>query len=256
MTNNQGENCKITVTPYIIPFIKNLKPEDIEMIGGKESIRNEQGFYIYRNNRLIIWGNWLHMVGMNDLYKNARIEVNIPNSLDDIWEVDVKKSTASIPGFIRQSLFGSVKKAIGSSKRIYQKRGENTSKEKGYSVVWNVSEERDTYDFKINREMPLLIQLESDLQYDKKVLLKALLENIEDNLPKMKIYSSVADSKDAENENELEKIKEQLNDILQSIENSSLQEKRNFVSLLFQSEPYCKFINLYEEIMEELKQND
>ena len=31
-----------------------------------------------------------------ELTKNARIRVDIPNSLDDIWSIDIKKQQASV----------------------------------------------------------------------------------------------------------------------------------------------------------------
>lgn len=123
-------------------------------MGNFENMRSQQGFYVYRNNRLIIWGTWLHMMGVNELYKNARIEVNIPNTLDDIWKVDIKKASATIPGIIRQPLFSHVKKAIASSSNVYKKRGENTSSQVGHQVVWNISEERDSYEITANPMPP------------------------------------------------------------------------------------------------------
>lgn len=253
--NSKGEKCKITVTPYILPFQKNLTPEDFEQIGGKEHFSSNQGFYIYRNKRLILWGNWLHLTGMNELYKNARVEVCIPNSLDDIWEVDVKKSSASIPGYIRQQLFSSVKRAIGTSKRVYQKRANNINLSKGYEVVWNISEQRDSYDFYINRDLPLLKELKSKLDDTETYLLDALLSDIEGNIPKMKIYTTVAEMKDNDKDTDSEKenVRNNMNDILMSMKDTPKDAIISFLGVLFQSEPYCNFIDLYDEIKEELE---
>ena len=255
MPNSKGEQCLITVTPYILPFLKNLTPADFEQIGGKEHFSSNQGFYIYRNKRLILWGNWLHLTGMNELYKNARVEVCIPNSLDDIWEVDVKKSSASIPGYIRQSLFSSVKRAIGTSKRVYQKRSNNINANKGYEVVWNVSEEREAFDFYINRDLPLLKELKSKLDDSETYLLDVLLSDIEKNIPKMKIYTSVAEMKDLDKDenSEREVIRDNINGILMSMAETPKEELTCFLGLLFQSEPYCNYIDLYDEIKEEIE---
>ena len=255
--NGKGENCLVSVTPYILPFFKNLSAADVDLSGGKENLRSGQGFYIYRNKRLIIWGSWLHMVGMNELYRNARIEVNIPNSLDDIWEVDVKKASASIPGVIKNQLFSAVKKAIGTSKRIYKKRGTNTSEAKGYEVIWNVSEERDTYDFKINRNLPIIQQLKSAMLEEQTALFDVLLSNIENNLPKMKIFTSVAETKEkTEDDNNKDEIIDQINNILVAFKDSSTEQQIDFLNQLFQSEPYCLYPEIYDEICENLKKED
>ena len=58
-------------------------------------LRKNQGFYTYRNKRLLVWGNWFRQMRQGDLSKLARVQVDIPNSLDDLWTLDIKKSTAS-----------------------------------------------------------------------------------------------------------------------------------------------------------------
>ena len=65
----------------VIEFIQSI----FFKVGGIEDLRSKQGFYIYRNKRLIIWGTWFGMKQRAELTKNARIRVDIPNSLDDIW---------------------------------------------------------------------------------------------------------------------------------------------------------------------------
>ena len=88
----------------MLPFISKLSKQDIEILGGKDELRQQQGFYIYRNKRLIIWGTWFRLIKQNELGKLARVRVDIPNSLDSIWEIDIKKSTASLPHFIKKNL--------------------------------------------------------------------------------------------------------------------------------------------------------
>ena len=72
-------------------LIETLKDKDKKLIGGIDNLRSKQGFYIYRNKRLIIWGTWFGMNKRAELTKNARIRVDIPNTLDDIWSIDIMK---------------------------------------------------------------------------------------------------------------------------------------------------------------------
>ncbi|MDO5138358.1 MAG: ATP-binding protein, partial [Oscillospiraceae bacterium] len=48
------EGQKILLKPYILPHISKLKQMDLDLVGGKEKLRNDQGFYVYRNKRLIV----------------------------------------------------------------------------------------------------------------------------------------------------------------------------------------------------------
>lgn len=53
---------KITLKPYILPHLSKLSQDDMDKVGGKDRLRNDQGFYVYRNKRLIIWGTWFRLL--------------------------------------------------------------------------------------------------------------------------------------------------------------------------------------------------
>ena len=95
---------KIVVRPYILPHTSKLSKEEIDELGGKEGLRAQQGFYVYRNKRLLVWGDWFRMMRKGDLSKLARIQVDIPNTLDDLWTLDIKKSAAIPPAEVRSNL--------------------------------------------------------------------------------------------------------------------------------------------------------
>jgi len=101
-------SCCVRIQPYILPHYSNLSDEDRELLGGAEKMRDAQGFYIYRNDRLIIYGTWFRLRVKSEIAKYAKIKVDIPNKLDDIWEIDIKKQKAVIP----HSLLAHFKKAI------------------------------------------------------------------------------------------------------------------------------------------------
>lgn len=101
--DSDGVEHIVKVQPYILPFQKDLTPDDKKLSGGMENYRSKQGFYIYRNERLIVWGTWFNR-HRDELTKYARVRVDIPNSLDDIWGIDIKKQSATIPPSIRKRL--------------------------------------------------------------------------------------------------------------------------------------------------------
>ena len=75
------KNEKIGIISYILPTYGNLSPNDQRLMRGK-GLNDQQGFYVYRNNRLIQEGGWLDLPDMNldDKCSYARIEMNIPAS--------------------------------------------------------------------------------------------------------------------------------------------------------------------------------
>lgn len=56
--DSDGKEQIVSVQPFVLPFQKDLSAEDKRLSGGIENYRAKQGFYIYRNKRLIIWGTW------------------------------------------------------------------------------------------------------------------------------------------------------------------------------------------------------
>ena len=196
----------ITVKPYILPHINKLTKEDIEKVGGKEDLKKNQGFYIYRNKRLIIWGTWFRYVRQEELSKLARIKVDIPNALDKIWKIDIKKSTASIPDSIKKNLVKSIEDSILSSKNVYRYRGRRKSNSE-IIYTWDKIKNRDEVIYKINRELPQYKLLFNSLDNNQKKSLELLLREIELNLPIDAIYTEKAEgNKIQETEDDFENM--------------------------------------------------
>ena len=52
----------------------------------------------------MIWGTWFRLAPKEEFFKLTRVQVDIPNSLDHLWSLDIKKSSASPPDIIRNRL--------------------------------------------------------------------------------------------------------------------------------------------------------
>lgn len=72
--DSKGQERQIWVKPYILPFATDLNDEYRKLIGGVETLRIKQGFYVYRNKRLIIWGTWFGMKPRGELTKMLELE--------------------------------------------------------------------------------------------------------------------------------------------------------------------------------------
>lgn len=184
---------EIRVKPYVLPYISKMSKQDIAAIGGKEELRQQQGFYIYRNKRLIIWGTWFRLIKHNELGKLARVRVDIPNSLDSIWEIDIKKSRASLPHFIKKNLVDIVENTVGRSERVYKYRGRNVQTD-NLVHVWNPIDDRGRFQYQINRELPVIKMLEANLTEGGEAILDAFIKMLEDTFPYSDVYYRMAKS--------------------------------------------------------------
>lgn len=188
----EGEDIK--VQQFILPHQNDLSNEDIEKLGGIENLRKGQGFYIYRNDRLIIYGTWFRLASSNihsELYKYGRIKVDIPNTLDEMWDIDIKKQNASIP----RQILTSLKKAVSN---VRTKSKDKTSKrtrlklEKDDTKIWNKSLNRDEKEvFFINNDSQFVKNFIDSFEDDDKTKILHFLDVISSSVPYDDIYNSM-----------------------------------------------------------------
>lgn len=183
----------IIVKPYSLPHANKLSKDDLIKIGGKEDLKNNQGFYIYRNRRLIIWGTWFRLHSREELTKFARVQVDIPSSLDDMWNIDIKKSSATLPDIIKRNLYNCIFDSTGRSKKIIEYRGKRTSKD-DQIYIWERLEMRNKegFNYKINREILPIAILSNELNKNQLIMLENILNCIEDNLPTQMLYLDIS----------------------------------------------------------------
>ena len=202
VNDKNGIERHIKAQPFILPFIKDLSDKDIKKLGGVENMRTRQGYYIYRNNRLIIWGKWFGQP-RGELTKNARIRVDIPNTLDDIWGIDVKKQNASIPSVIKNQLRRAVEETMSISIRQQTHRGRRDNADENISYIWNrIADRENHYYYEINKDSELFKFVRSKLDEQAYSYVEMLLEEIEHNLPLHQLYidrsNNVVDEKETD----------------------------------------------------------
>jgi len=189
------DGSEITVIPYTLPFANTLTTEEKALLGNPKSIYDEQGFYLYRNERLISWGSWMRMGIRSELNKLARIQVDIPSTLDSVWMLDVKKSSAKIPDKIKDRIKMAVEDSIVRSKRTTKFPG--VKEQSATCKMWDrINEHEGKVRYQINRNAPAILALYDAIGNTEKELLEIALSQIESYLPK---YSIANDNMDALN---------------------------------------------------------
>jgi hypothetical protein len=192
--DSSGEERHITVTPYLLPFLKDLTESDKKKLGGVARINSMQGFYVYRNNRLIIFGTWFHMSYRNELAKYARIKVDIPSSLDEIWKIDIKKQNAELPPSIKRQLQRCVENAKFSSRRKNEHR--LTLANGDQDSIWQKNLSRDNKAvYRINKNAPLIKNIIQCFEPSDANKIDILIHAIENSIPFHDMYTDEADDK-------------------------------------------------------------
>ena len=178
----------VLISPYTLPYSNSLTTEEKRLLGNPRSIYDEQGLYLYRNERLIAWGSWFHTEIRSELNKLARVQVDIPSALDDIWMLDVKKASAKIPDKIKEQIRIAVNDSTARSHGTLRHSG---LKELGtQNNIWQriISPDKVSVSYKLNPANPLLLQLRSKLDASELLLLDKFIKQAENFIPKNSIH--------------------------------------------------------------------
>lgn len=167
--NRGHQNAKIIIQPFILPHFTQLSNDEYEQLGGQEGYVKNQGFYIYREYRLIIRGTWFKLAQHGEFSKLARIRVDIPNSLDIDWRISVDKSEAELPWELRQRLKNLMATwVVPRAIRVYTKR--KPKAKESVQPVWNRHNTASgVWSFSVNQLHPLIASfLSKCVNFDKK----------------------------------------------------------------------------------------
>ena len=181
---------KVVVRPFILPHPSKMTKEELEKYGGKDGLRKLQGFYIYRNKRLLTWGTWFRLIKMDEFSKLARVRVDIPNSLDDLWTLDIKKSTAYPPEIVKTRLKQIVGTISNSSRKTWTFRRRKEIDD-NIAHIWNRMEAREGIRYFINQDHPLLDLINEQIDDTTRKLLCEYLETVQNNLPINTLHNDI-----------------------------------------------------------------
>lgn len=179
---------EVVIQPYILPHHSKLTAEEYDYYEDRSSFISNQGAYIYRNGRLMAWGDWFRLVPKGENTKLARVQIDFPNALDESWTIDIKKSRARPPHEVRERLRQIISKVTGSSTRIHRGRGQKLFQE-AVEPVWERYADKGTVRFDLNMSHPLLSSLESIITKVQAKSMRAYLAAVTASLPIEMIYS-------------------------------------------------------------------
>ncbi|WP_068427877.1 ATP-binding protein [Magnetospirillum sp. XM-1] len=114
----------VEIQSFTLPHHKQMSKAEWEDIGGPEGHLKSQGFYLYRGKRLILHGTWFGLCRQSEITKLSRVRIDISNSMDADWKIDVKKSSAQLPPVVRDRLKKVIERILAGSKRTYSRRGQ------------------------------------------------------------------------------------------------------------------------------------
>lgn len=192
----------VNVKGYVLPHKDKLDDNEYQEASGPRGWNSHQGFYVYRNNRMLVSGSWLGL-GRNrawrkeEQYKLARLSIDIPNSMDSEWSLDVKKSAATPPRNIRGRLGTLAEGVRADARRVFAHRGEYGPRSLGsrgeLERPWVSSQRNGHTIYRISRSHPLVEGILFKIG-GLRPELEALLRFVEETVPVQKIWLDAAET--------------------------------------------------------------
>ena len=115
-----GAAGTVRVTAWILPRKDEFSSEkEFERLSGPSRWNQQQGFYIYRSDRMIQSGGWSRMGAADEHTKQARVALEFFPELDPAFEINISKMTVSLPVTLRDVLKSKIASLRGQAKRSY-----------------------------------------------------------------------------------------------------------------------------------------
>jgi Histidine kinase-, DNA gyrase B-, and HSP90-like ATPase len=201
-------NLEVIVQAHVLPHRELLKPTEVEAAAGPAGWTLQQGFYIYRNRRLLVAGGWLGLGDRgrawtrDEAHRLARIRLDIPNSADAAWKINVLKSTASPPVMVRHQLKRIASETRETARTVFAHRGRvsasTNTKVGGMPDLWDTVKTRKGTSYRISREHDLvasLLERAGPLKAD----ILAVLRLVEETVPVQRIWLDTAEDRETPN---------------------------------------------------------
>lgn len=192
----------IEVQGYVLPHKDRLEAKEHQSGAGPEGWTAQQGFYVYRNERLLVAGGWLGL-GRGRCWTNeeshrlARIRLDIPNSADAIWKIDVRKSIAQPPVSIRDRLTRLAEHTRERARRVFAHRGHTvrTGNATLLNQAWRAEHFKGGMRYRINTEHPA-VRVVLDTAGKSEPQIRAMLRVIEETIPVQRIWLDTAEERE------------------------------------------------------------
>lgn len=179
------------VQPYVLPHHTKIPRADYELFGGDDGYLQNQGFYVYRNRRLIVKGTWFRLIRKEELNKLVRVRVDIPNTLDHLWRIDIRKSQADPPETVLRELRKIIHRIAGTGRRVYTNRAARLL-QRDTIPVWRREVVEGTVRYVLNADHPLVQALVDDEDPTRRARNRACLRLISASFPADLYFSDAA----------------------------------------------------------------
>jgi hypothetical protein len=117
-----GQKGQLTLEPFVLPHQLDFSsPENFRRASGPASWNQQQGFYVYRADRLIQSGGWCRLRTLDEHTKLARVALRFSPQLDNAFRVNVAKMRVQLPAGMREQIAAAISPVTKVANDVYRR---------------------------------------------------------------------------------------------------------------------------------------
>lgn len=241
---------------FTLPHHSKVSAQEWEQYAGHEGYLRNQGFYVYRSRRLIVRGTWFGLARQTELTKLTRVRIDLPNSMDESWKINVLKAAAHPPPQVRERLRTLIAAIGGTSRNIYRGRG---AKQVAHVPVpvWVRNVKGDAVSYQVQTDHPAFAQFTDGLDDQQRRDFFALISMVVAGLPVDALLNDLGDTPEKLVRTEIEE--HELAELVRSTSLSLRTRGRTWdqiSEMLENSPPFDSAWDQTQEVLEELQRAD
>lgn len=244
------EGQEVRLMAYTLPYLNRLSQSDRARALRLGGLRETQGFYVYRASRLVIWGNWFRVMPRSEMAKLTRVRVEIPNSLDHLWALDVKKSHADPPPQVRRRLRELARTMMQPGEKVQKFRGRRVNHPAQIDYMWVPRVNGDEFTYEINPGHPTIDAFTKELSEDQVKQFQLLMEDLQNTFPVIDAHNRMSGDKVPEAPDEADLVERAVAGW--ALAGAHGLDQESFIVGLSRSDPYCLVSNFDKKLREAL----
>lgn len=231
---NIGDDI-IKIQGFVLPnkAIKESIDKNNIWCSRTKSLMDMEGIYIYRSDRLILFGGWNNIIKKSPKLQLARLKVEIGNKVDHLLHLNVAKSSINIPYDLKISFYREIVNLQNEAKKEYHNYGLQilTNKQVGQveKLYTKVATNKGVL-LAINQDFKLLKSLKETLTKEQNSILNIILKittNVINTIRQVDEVEVISNQKNTTDINDIKIAIIELKKIGLSIESIKMQLLQN-----------------------------